>query len=200
MAMSITAIDTAAQDLLACVCTSLSGLPAEVPGLAGCPCRSCVVPGAVAADGCDEGCATLPPGEYPGQLTVSVVGVFSSDRNGFPRPSTTVRDDKGCQPQPITAVELAVTLFRCTPLPSDEGCPPSCEELAASALQLHTDILAVQRGILCCYASTDPVTRGGRRYVLGAARPIGPQGGCIGMEQRVTVALEDCLVCPEPEL
>lgn len=195
-AMSITAIDTAAQDLLQCICQALSGLPAEVPGLDGCPCRSCVVPGAVAADGCDEGCAALPPGQYPGQLTVSVVRLFTSDRTSFPREVTTVRDNRGCTPQITTAVEMAVTVFRCTPLPSDQGCPPSCEALAASALQLHADMLAVQRGILCCYSDTDPDVRGGRRYVMGQSRALGPQGGCVGLEQRITVALDGCLPCP----
>lgn len=198
VAMPITAIDTAAQDLLSCVCTSLSGLPTEVPGLAGCPCRSCVVPGTVAADGCDETCGVLPPGEYAGQLTVSVARLFASDRNLFPREAALVRDNRGCQPQHTTAVELLVTLFRCAPLPSDEGCPPSCESLAASALQLHTDMLAVQRAILCCYADTDQSVRGGRRYVLGQSRTLGPQGGCVGLEQRVVVALDGCLVCPVP--
>jgi hypothetical protein len=196
MALSITAIDTAAQDLLTCVCNSLAALPVEVPGLAGCPCRTCVVPGAVAADGCDETCGAVAPDEYPGQLTVSVVRIYSTDRQSFPRELATVRDNRGCQPQPVTAVELAVTLFRCTPLPSDDGCPPSCESLSASALQLHVDMLAVQRAALCCYAGTDTVTRGGRRYTLGGSRTLGPQGGCVGLEQRLTVGLDGCLVCP----
>ena len=197
MAMSILAVDAAASSLLQCVCTGLSQLPTEVPGLAGCPCRSCVVPGAVAADGCDAGCGALAPGEYPGQLTVSVARIYSTDRQSFPREAQTVRDLKDCPMPQTTAVELTITLFRCVPGMDDNGCPPTCEQLSASAMQLHADLLAIQRAVLCCYAATDTTRPRGRRYVLGQSRVIGPQGDCVGIEQRVTVALDDCLVCPE---
>lgn len=200
MALGILAVDAAASSLLACVCTALSRLPTEVPGLAGCPCRTCVVPGLVAADGCDEGCGTLPAGTYPGQLTVSVIRLYSSDRSGFPREVQAVRDLRECVPPQTTAVELAVTLFRCVPGMTDDGCPPTCEQLSASAMQLHADMLAIQQAVLCCYAGTDTTRPRGRRYVLGQSRPIGPSGDCVGIEQRVTVALDDCLPCPPESL
>jgi hypothetical protein len=62
-------------------------------------------------------------------------------------------------------------------------------------------MFAVQRGILCCYASTGPATPTGRgrEFVMGPARTVGPQGGCVGFTQPVTVMLADCLVCP-PEV
>lgn len=196
MALSLMAVHQAADNLLQCSCDALSRIPTEVPGLAGCPCRSCVVAGTPAADGCDATCASLPADQYPGQLTVNVVRMYTSDRQQFPREVQAVRDLKDCLGPPVTALELAVTLFRCAPMPSDEGCPPTCEELEASALQLHVDMLAVQQAVLCCYAATDTTRRNGRRFVLGQSRTVGPQGGCVGLEQRVTVALDDALCCP----
>lgn len=199
MALSFLAVHQAAENLLTCVCTGLGRLPVEVPGLAGCPCRSCVVPGVAAADGCDSDCGALPAGTYPGQLSVNVIRLYSTDRQSFPREVATVRDLKQCVPPQVTAVELAVTVYRCAPMPSDQGCPPTCDELSAAAMQLHADMMAVQQAVLCCYAGTDTTRRTGRRYVLGQSRTIGPQGGCVGLEQRVTVALDDCLPCPEIE-
>lgn len=189
MTLSILAVHEAAEALLNCVCDSLAALPAEVPGLAGCPCRACVVPGTPAADACDGGC-NVQPGEYPGQLSVNVVRMFTSDAVSFPRELATVRDLRNCGLPAVTAVELAVTVWRCVPLPSDDGCPPSCAELSASAMQLHADMLAVNRGILCCYAGTIE-SRKGRRYVLGASTTLGPSGGCGGFTTRVVVALDD---------
>lgn len=197
------AVHQAAADLLQCVCDSLAQIPTDVPGLAGCPCRACVVPGLVAADGCGEGCELLPAGEFPGQLTTSVVRIFTTDRQSFPREQAlsgtpTVRSGKDCPPPPVTAVDLLVTLYRCAPIPTDEGCPPSCAELEEAAMQLHVDMLAIQRGVLCCYAGTDTTRRHGRRYVLGSSRALGPQGGCVGVEQTLTVSLDDCIACPVP--
>lgn len=205
MPLSILAIDEAANSLLACVCEALDRLPTEVPGLFGCPCRSGVVAGLPAADACDDGCNTPGPGEYPGQLTVNVARIYASDRTSFPRElgslvsgtGGSVRDLRNCALPQVTAVEFVVTVFRCTPLPTDQGCPPTMAELSANALQIHADMLAVQQGILCCLAGTDPEMRLGRRYVMGQTRSIGPQGGCVGFETRLIVALDDCLPCPD---
>jgi hypothetical protein len=182
------AVHEAAQSLLTCVCDALTALVADVPGLAGCPCRVCVVPGAeVAWDGCDGGC-DVQPGEFPGQLSVNTVRLFTSDPNQFPREVQPVRDLRGCVPV-VGAAELAVTVLRCTPLPTDDGCPPTCDQLSQTAMQQAADMGAVRHGILCCFSATSTARVNGRRYVLGAARTLGPQGGCTGIEQRVTVDL-----------
>jgi hypothetical protein len=198
MSLSVLSVHQAAQDLLDCTCQALDRLVTEVPGLAGCPCRVGVVPGAASADGCDGGC-NVPPGSYPGQLTVNVVRTYVTTRESFPlySPSSpnSVRNLKNCNPL-VTAVDLLITLWRCTPMPSDDGCPPSMADLDASALQLHADMLAIQQAILCCYSGTDTVTRHGRRYTVGQGATVGPQGGCVGIEQQVTVALDDCILCP----
>lgn len=200
MPLTLTAIDTAAQDLLGCVCDGLNRLPGEVPGLAGCPCRSCVVPGEPAADSCGTPCGTvLEPGQYQGQLSVSVARVFSTTRQAFPRESLTVWDRTNCLTAlDVTAVDLLVTVYRCAPGPTKDGCPPSCESLSASALQLHADMMAVRSAVQCCYAATVDTDRKGRRFVLGPSVTLGPQGDCVGMQQRVTVGLFDCLPCPAP--
>lgn len=201
MALSMLAIHQAAQNLLDCVCGAVDALTLSVPGLAGCPCRVGVVPATPAADGCDGGC-DAGPGEWPGQLTVNVVRLYASDLTVFPREAggtsqtangLGVRSLKNCTMPQVTAVELAVTLFRCAPGPSDEGCPPAMAELDASAMQYHADMLAVQQGILCCYSGTDVTRRTGRRYVMGQTTTIGPSGACVGFQTRVTVALDDSL-------
>lgn len=205
VALSILAVHQAAQNLLDCACEAVGRLPAEVPGLAGCPCRVGVVPGQPAADGCDGGCDVLP-GQYPGQLTVNVNRLYASDVNNFPREvgllSVTgvsgIRDLKNCAMPQTTAVELQVTLWRCAPIPTDQGCPPSMPDLDATAMQMHADMLAVQQGILCCFSATDTTRRHGRRFVMGQTTSLGPQGGCAGFQTLVTVALDDCLPCPAP--
>ncbi len=196
------AVHEAAEALLNCVCGALDALPTTILGLAGCPCRKGVVAGAPAADACGgDLCAPLGPGEWPGQLTVNVIRLFASDRTSFPRElgSTQqigggVRDLKNCAMPVTTAVELSVTLFRCAPGSTDQGCPPTMADLNETAMQYHADMLAVQQGILCCFSGTDTTTRRtGRRYTVGQTTTIGPQGGCVGFQTRVTVALDDVL-------
>lgn len=200
MALNLLAAHQAAENLLTCVCSGLGRLPADVPGLAGCPCRVFVSPGVPAADGCDSSCTPLPAGQYPGQLTVHVVRAYSSTRQAFPRLETnspdSVRDLRNCQGPPTTAVELMVTLYRCVPGMSNEGCPPAPEVLTASAMQTNADLMAIQSAVLCCYAATDTTRPRGRRFVLGQAAVVGPQGDCVGVQTAVTLALDDCLPCP----
>lgn len=206
MALSMLAVHQAAENLLTCVCQALDRLPVEVPGLAGCPCRACVVPGSPAADGCDGGC-NVQPGQFPGQLTVNVVRMYASDLQNFPRETgllsfggqvTGVHDLKNCAMPQTTAVELLVTVWRCAPGPSADGCPPSCADLNAAAMQMHADMLAVQQGVLCCYSATDTSRRHGRRWVMGQTTTLGPQGGCAGFQTSIVVALDDCVPCPVP--
>lgn len=202
MALELTATNLLASRVLDCVCAALDTIPVELPGLDGCPCRKAVVAGTPAADGCDEGCAAPPPGEYPGQLTVNVVRIFTTNYNDFPREvafrgNAVVRDSRGCLP-PVTAVELNVTVFRCAPIPTDQGCPPTPEQLEASALQLNVDMLAVQQGIICCLADAGQSEQhpNGYRYVMGSSRVIDPSGGCVGFSQSLTVSLDDVVCCP----
>lgn len=83
--------------------------------------------------------------------------------------------------------------------PPKEGCPPGCEDLSESARVLHVDALTVYSTLLCCLPATGGGPKG-RQFVLGQQRIIGPQGGCVGLEQTVTVALPPCPPCTTREL
>ncbi|QBZ73511.1 hypothetical protein SEA_MISCHIEF19_26 [Streptomyces phage Mischief19] len=190
MALDTLTFHSAASALLDCVCAELDELydPQATAPLMGCPCRKMVIAGQAAADGCDGGCSRPGTGEFPGQLTVGVQRIYSTDRQQFPRELTVARDGRNCGMPVSLAVQLNVTVFRCAPLPTDGGCPPTPAELSASALQTHADMAAVNRGVLCCFGS-DSTRPNGRRYVLGATTPLGPQGGCVGFSTLVTVDL-----------
>ncbi|MTE20273.1 hypothetical protein F0L17_14375 [Streptomyces sp. TRM43335] len=194
MALTPLAIHDLAEAVLGCVCEALDRTAMEVDDYPGCPtCRVCVVPGQPAWDGCEDPCSG---DEVGGQLSVHVARIYPS--TSFPVEDQQVRDLRECVPPPVTAVELVVTLLRCAPYPSEEGCPPSCEEQAAAARTLHIDAATVFNALLCCLPYTGGGRRG-RRFVLGQQRTIGPEGGCVGIEQRVTVALPGCAPCPPLE-
>jgi hypothetical protein len=180
-----------AEAVLGCVCASLDQVAEQVDGQPGCPARACVVPGTPAWDTCDAPC----DGEgAPGQLTVSVAQIYPS--TSFPAVDREVRGVRSCPPPSTTAAELVITLLRCAPMPSGTGCPPSCEELTESSRILHVDSVTVYNALLCCLPQTG-ARRRGPRFVIGPQRIIGPEGGCVGIEQRVTVALPGCGPCPD---
>jgi hypothetical protein len=183
------AVHDMAQAVLACVCAALEETASEVDGQPGCPpCRSCVVPGTPAWDSCADPCS----GEAGGQLTVNVARLYPSSE--FPTQSNDVQGIRNCGP-PATAVELVVTLLRCVPTADGNGCPPSCDEQAAAAQVVHVDAVTIMNALYCCLPSIGPARRG-PKFVVGAQRIIGPEGGCVGVEQRVTIALPGCS-CPE---
>jgi hypothetical protein len=192
MALTVLALHDLAEDVLGCVCAALDAVAADEEDVLGCPARACVVPGQAAWDSCDDPCG----GGTPGQLTVNVAQIFPS--TSFPSPDREVRGARNCPPPATTAAELVITLLRCAPGPSENGCPPTCEELAASARQLHIDATTVYNALFCCLPQTGSGRRG-PRFVLGAQRTVGPQGLCVGVEQRVTVALPGCGQCPGEE-
>ncbi|MEC3994984.1 hypothetical protein VSR01_16185 [Actinacidiphila sp. DG2A-62] len=190
MALSPLALHQLAETVLGCVCATLDTTAAEVPGQPGCPCRACVVPGPPAWDGCTDPCGG---GEGPGgQLTVHVARTYPS--TAFPIEDRQVQGARGCTPPATTAVDLVVTLLRCAPTVDDTGCPPSCDELAAAAQIVHVDLTSIYNALLCCLPSTG-TRRRGPQFALGQGRVLEPQGGCMGVEQRVTVALPNC-GCP----
>lgn len=188
MALTATAIHTMAEGVLACVCAALDELPATVEGHPGCPCNACVVPGQPALDWCATGCGT----DCPGELYVGLRRLYPS--RDFPRPFNEVRTGHACPPL-LTAAEFTITLARCAPMAADDGTPPSCEELDQAARILYADTAAVSNALHCCVPG---LAEGGRRmrYLVGEQRVVGPQGGCVGLEQIVTVALGGC-ACPD---
>lgn len=201
--LSLLALHEHQQALLDCICESMNQIPVELPGLLGCPCRAFVSPGQPAADNCEGGC-DMAPGLFPGQLTVHINRMFATDYQNFPRrfsnaigSASAVRDLKGCALPQINALDLYITVFRCTPLPTAEGCPPSPSDLSATSMQMSADMLAVQRAVACCYPSTSTeIRRNGRRFSMGDTFMVGPSGGCVGFRTEVTVAIDGCLPCP----
>lgn len=191
MALNALDLHDLTEAVLGCVCAALAEAALVVDGQPGCPGRACVVPGQPAWDNCDDPCS----GDgAPGQLTVSVARLYSSTLD-FPTEDRTVFGMRGCTPPPLTAAELVITLLRCAPTYDEGGCPPNCEELSAAARILHVDAVTVQNALLCCLPGTSSARRG-RKFVLGQQRIVGPEGGCVGLEQRVTVALPGCR-CPD---
>lgn len=196
MALTPLAIHDLTEAVLGCVCVALDRTADQVDGQPGCPsCRACVVPGQVAWDSCDDPCGQEPSG---GQLSVSVARIYPSTTDDFPAEARTVQGVRGCMPPSVTALELVVTLLRCAPTFTEDGCPPSCTDLSAAAQVLHVDMVTVYNALLCCLPGTEQRRRG-RRFVMGQQKTIGPEGGCVGLEQRVTVALPGCAPCPGEE-
>ncbi|MFB8347910.1 hypothetical protein [Streptomyces niveus] len=196
MALTPLAIHDLTETVLGCVCVALDLTAAQVDGQPGCPsCRTCVVPGQVAWDSCDDPCDEV---SSAGQLTVSVARIYASSDLDFPSEVRSVQGVRGCVPPTVTALELVVTLLRCAPTFTEQGCPPTCEELSAASKALHVDMVTVYNALLCCLPGTEQRRRG-RRFVMGIQRTIGPEGGCVGLEQRVTVALPGCGKCPGEE-
>ncbi|MEU7093032.1 hypothetical protein [Kitasatospora aureofaciens] len=193
MALDLLAIQRLAENVLGCVCAALDVTAAEVAGQPGCPdCRSCVVPGAPAWDGCEDPCSGTTTG---GQLSVNVAQLYTSTLDHFPDPVRAVQGVRSCTPSQLMVAELHVTLLRCAPTISERGCPPTCEELAAAGRILHIDMSTVHNALMCCLPTTAAGRGSGPRFSLGAMRTIGPDGGCVGLEQRLTVALDYC-ACP----
>ncbi|MET7720693.1 hypothetical protein [Streptomyces mirabilis] len=199
MALMLNAVQDVAEAVLGCVCAALQDAAGQVDGQPGCPCRSCVVPGVSAWDSCDDPCNMSPEGGAGGQLTVNVSRLYSSTE--FPTvdralPPTQARGRTMCAAPPATAVELVVALLRCAPSFDEGGCPPSCEALGEAARILHTDMVVVRNAVECCLPTTGEQRRG-RVVFVGESRTVGPQGNCVGLEQRVTVQLSGCGCPPE---
>ncbi|MEU6594247.1 hypothetical protein ABZ923_34430 [Streptomyces sp. NPDC046881] len=191
MALSPLVIHETAELLMACVCAELTATAARVTGQPGCPCRSCVVPGTPAWDDCAGDCVRA---ETPGQLTVHYASMVAT--SNFPVETRDVMGSRNCLPV-RPAAEFVITLLRCAPTYDQQGCPPSCEELAEAARILAVDATSVWNALQCCFPGTSDARRG-QTFVLGQQRTVGPEGQCVGIEQRVTVSLPSCR-CPEGE-
>jgi hypothetical protein len=140
--------------------------------------RACLlVPGAVAADGCDCG-----------QLALSITRIFPSSQ--FPTEATGDQGPPVCAP-PILAATVIVSLFRCAPGPDDDLNPPTCPELLASAVGWDVDVAAIRWALACHLkqlAEQDTIVG----YVIGATTPVGPDGNCLGADTTVTIGVNNC--------
>jgi hypothetical protein len=193
MALTTASVHDIANEVLACVCAALDEAAAkdETECLPGCPERTCVVPGTPAWDSCGEmDC----PGAVGGQLTVHFVGIRPGERDR----ATLQMAARGCTPPPVTVAELVVTLLRCAPMPDDQGCPPTCEEMEMAARVLHADAVTVWQALTCCLPEISGSRRAPKWELLSGPQTVGPQGGCVGVEQRLRVTLP-AVCCPGEE-
>lgn len=155
-----------AEEIRACICNTLN-----TEGTCGCPCRTCVIVGTTVFDDCCEG-----------QLTVSLQRLYVHGE--FP-----AREIGPIFCSTPLAAEFLITYVRCAPVVKNDGTPPSCDELSASALGIYTDLYVVERGLICCLAQA----KRKRKFVMGDATPVTPDGGCQGFEIRLTIEIEDTL-------
>lgn len=137
----------------------------------GAPRRSYVTVGSPTWDGCCDGV-----------IAVDVPQVFQTSQ--FPEALTTpARCATGW------AVEYSVTHLRCAPVLKSTGLSPkvpSGDELTEAAEKLYEDVWAIQ-GALACYAGV--LRDEGIDTMLGPWTPLGPEGGCHGGSQSLTVEL-----------
>jgi hypothetical protein len=136
------------------------------------PCRSGVVPGAIAWDDCTCGI-----------LATSWSMTFLTDV--FPSESNTIQGN--CD-APEEASEFVMQLIRCAPGPTDSGQPPTPATLQAAALLMATDGNIMERAVaaLLCALKDDGTIWD---YLVGRRTAQGPQGMCVGSELRVTIGL-----------
>lgn len=167
-----------AQELLDCACTALRDYAPK-----GCPPRACVYNGGldVAFDDC---CA--------GQLWVAWGGT---------RPTITfpdeIRDRIATQCGNASLVlEYEVGIARCAPTLDEQGNPPTCEQIAESALQMHQEAYIILRALMCCL---EEWRRAGLQAIWTAQTPAGDEGTCVGSVVRILVGMSACPCLPEPE-
>lgn len=125
-----------------------------------------LVPGAIAWDECDCG-----------QLAQTITQIFPS--NVFPTPATDTRQT-ACGPQ-LSVVNVTLSLTRCVPIVDDNGSPPSCDALLASAVILECDRQAVRTAVACHLLALRD-TYQIHDFSIGPAVSVGPEGACAGVE------------------
>ena len=178
LATNLTALTTALRD---CLCAQL----AAVGG--GPVCQCCIRPG-LAPPPADNCCDC---GEGQGQASVQLAEIYPSDK--FPRKG--IQEWKGACSTGATlwVAELVMTVYRCIPGPGENGAPPNCTALQASAAKIHADAAAMIQAFSCC--DWHP---GNKKVMPGSWQPLPNEGGCGGGQMSVFVSLGyDC--CPVDE-
>lgn len=159
---------TVAETLRAAAYTAMAASPVGPPD------RSCVVPGAIAWDECDCGL-----------LAVAVARTYYSD--AFPTEQTEKVGAGSCRPAWDVA-EIVIQAIRCAPSPQGQDLFVECPALDASAREVATDAAVVKSAMslkLCQMEDGNEIID----YLVQGQTIEGPQGGCVGSELRVLVAL-----------
>lgn len=142
-------------------------------GLSSKPGRAGMVPGEIAWDACDCG----------GMLAVSLSRLYLSDT--FPEETEAVNG--ACQP-PYEVGQYTVAVVRCAPNPDGVEAAPPADELDTAAgllLQDATEMLDAVSALLCRLKEEDEVLD----YLVTPVEPVGPEGGCVGVNVTVRVCL-----------
>lgn len=141
-------------------------------GLTNQPERYGVVPGAIAWDACDCG-----------QMAVAISRTYLSDT--FPTPETEMIGN--CQ-SAWEVSEYVVQVIRCAPGPDGQGNPPTtdAEDLCAQLVTADAfEAMTAAVRLLCSMKDGDLVTD----FLVVDQMVQGPEGGCVGTELRLLVAL-----------
>lgn len=148
-------------------------LAAVKAGLSSKPSRAGQVPGEIAWDACDCG----------GMLAVSLSRLYLSEV--FPEESEAFNG--ACQP-PYEVAQFTVAVVRCAPNPDGIESAPKADELDTAAgllLQDATEMLDAVSSELCRLKADDEVLD----YLVTPVEPVGPEGGCVGVNVTVRVCL-----------
>jgi hypothetical protein len=120
-----------------------------------------------------------------GQLVVAPERVYRTARFPLEGP-----DENGCY-DGLIALDLVVLLLRCVPVISDTGQPPEDLELSDA----YTAILDDASLIWDVLATTPLPTWWDRANQSQTF--VGAEGGCIGVETRITLGVDEELWCAE---
>lgn len=137
----------------------------------GAPERQCVMPGAeIAWDDCDCG----------GQLGVAIPRRYPS--NSFPNEAVVIRDCENA----IIVAQLIMNLARCAPSSSDDGSPPSCQDLMEAARRQEQDAYIVRATAQCILEGLER-TSDLSNFNITEHVTVGPSGGCYATELKINV-------------
>lgn len=175
-----------AERLLVCLCTELADT------IAGSPCQCSLRPGTAPPPA--DVCCICETGN--GQASVQITEIYAFPYGKFPARGAVLPDN--CSSFEWAA-ELTLTVYRCVSTVDEDGFP-SVEELMADTRKIMDDAQAMRRAVLCCdWRAGEPPP--GRQQaeqaqiVMGAWRPVNPEGGCAGGMLSVLVNLgTEC--CP----
>ena|SRR5690606_378452 len=125
--------------------------------------------------------------ESGGQLWVRVLQQFPS--RTFPALDTT----SGCHPLFYVA-QLGVGTLRCAHTVDDHLEFPTECEMTGDALGMLADKALLETAIRCCWQPTTPY----QKVLLTGWTPVENEGGCVGGEWLISVAIGAC-PCPEED-
>lgn len=143
-------------------------------GLTTKPCRSGVVPGLVAWDDCSCGI-----------LATTWAIIMGSDT--FPQEKI---DVSGNCDTAWEVIEIAVQIIRCAPSPGNNNSQlaPSVKSLSDAAKLMDVDATQMGRAVtvlLCGMKDSYEIVD----FMVTRCSSVGPEGGCVGSEQRMLIAL-----------